>query len=220
MVLQWSPYVWSAGGALINREQSRVLYDSDAGVRALTLWKDLFVDMGSPGLSMTHNAHFTAGHVSIIMDGPWDLPRFRKLEHIDWGIAPLPAGPIDQVTYLAGEHLAIFKQSEHPEEAWTFLKWVTQPEVQAFFSIQSGYLPVRQSVLELPSYQAHLEDDWALRAFVDQMSLGRARRPIDLHRVEINRHIAEAIENALIGGEEPRAALRAAAAKSNALLRE
>jgi ABC-type glycerol-3-phosphate transport system substrate-binding protein len=220
MVLQWSPYIWGAGGALIDHEQTRVLYDSEAGVRALTFWKDLFLDMDSPALSMTHDAHFTAGHVSIIMDGPWDLPRFRELEHIDWGIAPLPAGPDEQVTYLAGEHLAIFRQTEHADEAWTFVKWVTQPEVQAFFSKESGYLPVRQSALDLPSYQEHLEDDWALRAFVDQMSLGRARRPIDLHQVEINRHIAEAIESALIGGEEPAAALRASAAKSNALLRE
>lgn len=218
MVLQWSPYIWSAGGYLINEDQTQVLYDSEAGVRALTLWKDLFVDMGSPGLSMTHDAHFAAGHVSMIMDGPWDLPMFKRLDDIDWAIAPLPAGPSEQVTYLAGEHLAVFKQTEHADAAWTFIKWVTQPEIQAFFSAESGYLPVRQSALDLPSYRAHLEDDWALRAFVEQLPLGRARRPIDLYHVEINRHIAEAIENALIGGVEPADALRASAAKSNALL--
>lgn len=220
MVLQWSPYIWSAGGHIIDRDQTRVLYDSEAGVQALTFWKDLFVDMDSPALSMTHDAHFTAGHVSMIMDGPWDLPRFRALEDIDWGIAPLPAGPTGQTTYLAGEHLAVFKDSEHADEAWTFVKWVTQPEIQAFFSIESGYLPVRQSTLELPTYRAHLEDDWALRGFVEQMSLGQARRPIDLHHVDINRHIAEAIERALIGGVEPGEALRASAAKSNELLRK
>lgn len=220
MVLQWSPYLWSAGGYIINEDQTEVLYDSEAGVEALTLWRDLYEEQGRPGTSMTHDAEFIGRHVSMIMDGPWDLPEFRRLEHIDWAIAPLPAGPEGRLTYLAGEHLAIFKSTEHADAAWTFVKWVTQPEVQAFFSRESGYLPVRQSTLDLPDYQAHLAEDWALKAFVDQMPLGRARRPIDYYHVEINHHIAEAIENALIGRTDPREALRASAAKSNALLTE
>lgn len=217
-VLQWSPYLWSAGGYIINPDQTAVMYDSDAGVEALTLWRDLYEGMGRPGTSMTHDAEFIGGHVSMIMDGPWDLPTFRRLAHIDWGVAPLPAGPEGRVTYLAGEHLAIFTSTEHPDEAWTFVKWVSQPEVQAFFSAESGYLPVRRSTLDLPAYQADLADDPALKAFVDQMPLGRARRPIDFYHVEINQHIAEAIENTLIGREDPREALRASAEKSNALL--
>lgn len=218
MVLQWSPYLWSAGGYIIDEAQTRVSYDSDAGVAALTLWRDLYEEMGRPGTSITHDAEFIGRHVSMIMDGPWDLPQFRRLENIDWGVAPLPAGPERQVTYLAGEHLAIFKSTEHADAAWTFVKWVTQPDVQAFFSRESGYLPVRRSTLDLPDYQAYLAEDRALKAFVDQMPLGQARRPIDFYHVEINQHIAEAIENTLIGRADPRGALRASAAKSNALL--
>ena len=218
MVLQWSPYLWSAGGHIINPEQTRVLYDSEAGVQALTLWRDLYEEMGRPATNMTHDAEFIGQQASMIMDGPWDLPQFRDLDHFEWGIAPLPAGQEGPVTYLAGEHLAVFKGSAHPAEAWAFVKWVTQPEVQAFFSRESGYLPVRQSTLDLPEYQADLAKDPALKAFVDQMPLGRARRPVDFYHVEINQHIAEAIENALIGRADPRQALRASAAKSNALL--
>lgn len=218
MVLQWSPYLWSAGGHIINQDQTAVQYHSDAGVEALTLWRDLYEGMGRPGTSMTHDAEFIGGHVSMIMDGPWDLPTFRRLEHIDWGIAPLPAGPQGSITYLAGEHLAIFKSTKHAEAAWTFAKWVTQPDVQGFFSRESGYLPVRRSTMELHDYQADLAEDWALKAFVDLMPLGQARRPIDYYHVEINQHIAEAIENTLIGRADPRSALRASAARSNALL--
>lgn len=219
MVLQWSPYLWSAGGYIINEDQTEVLYDSEAGVQALTLWRDLYEQQGRPATSMTHDAEFIGGQAAMIMDGPWDLPGFRKLEHIDWGVAPLPAGPEAQVTYLAGEHLAIFKSTEHRDAAWTFVKWVTRPEVQAFFSRESGYLPVRQSTLELPEYQAYLAEDWALKSFVDQMSLGRSRRPIDFHHVEINHHIATAIEQSLVGRADPREALQASAERSNALLK-
>lgn len=219
MVLQWSPFLWEAGGEIINPEQTEVLFNSPAGVQALTYWRDVYRDMGSPAQSLTHDLSFVSQHVSMIMDGPWDLPRLKELMPADWAVAPLPRGPQQQVTYLAGEHLAIFKQSAHPEAAWTFLKWVIQPETQARFSQQSGYLPVTRSTLELPSYQAYLETDPYLRAFVEQLPLGRPRPNIDYFQVEINRTIAEAIEQTLVGGRDPQQALDEAAARANALLR-
>ena len=219
MNLQWTTYLWQAGGELINPEQTRVLYDSEAGVQALNFWRELFLKMGSPANSITHDLSFVSGTVSMIMDGPWDLPGFRAIRNFEWGIAPLPAGPERQVTYIAGEHLAIFKQSRNPEAAWTFVKWVTQPEIQAMFSQDSGYLPVKQSTITLPEYQEYLATDAPLKAFVDQIPLGQVRPPIDFYHVEINHNIAEAIERTLLGGENARTALSQAAAKSNELLK-
>ena len=89
---------------------------------------------------------------------------------------------------------------------------------KAFFSMKSGYLPVRQSTLALRDYREFLATDTALRVFVDQMTSGRGRSPIDRHRIEINRTIAEAIEKATLGKMDPKAALDEAAATSNALL--
>ena len=220
MNLQWSSFLWQAGGSVIDEAQSEVLYAEDPGVRALEFWKDLYYLMGKPANSITHDLSFVTQSVSMIMDGPWDLPRFREIEDFEWAIAPLPAGSDGQVTYLAGEHMAIFRQSKHADAAWTFVKWVVQPEVQAFFSQESGYLPVRQSTLEVPAYRDALAEDERLRAFVEQVPLGRTRRPIDFHHVEINRHIAEAIERSLVGGEDSARMLRASAERSNALLAE
>ncbi len=218
MVLQWSTFLWQAGGDIIDEGQTEALYAQPAGVRALNYWKDLYVSMQRPAFSMPHDAMFVSGRVAMIMDGPWDLPRLHEAAPFEWAIAPLPAGPEGQVTYLAGEQLAIFRQSRHPDEAWTFIKWILQPEIQAFFSAESGYLPVRRSSLNLPAYQAHLEQDWALRAFIDQLPIARARRRIDDYHVEINRHVAEAIEQTLVGGADPATALAASAKRSNALL--
>ena len=218
MNLQWASFLWQAGGNVIDTTQSEVLYAEEPGVRALEYWKDLYYHMGKPANSITHDLSFVTQSVSMIMDGPWDLPRFREIEDFEWGIAPLPAGPAEKVTYLAGEHMAIFRQSAHPEAAWAFVKWVVQPEVQAFFSKESGYLPVRRSTLELSEYREALAEDDRLRAFVDQVPMGRTRRPIDFHHVEINRHIAEAIERSLVGDEDSAETLRASAERSNALL--
>jgi ABC-type glycerol-3-phosphate transport system substrate-binding protein len=218
MVLQWTPFLWQAGGSEINAEQTTVLFNSDAGVLALTLWKQMYDDLQSNMFSMAHDMGFASGHLAMVLDGPWNLPRYREMKNVDWAVAPLPAGPVKRATYIAGEHLAIFRQSRHPADAWKFVKWILKPEIQALFSMKSGYLPVRGSVLHLKEYREFLARDPALKAFVDQLSWGQGRQPIDYHRLEINRYLAEAIEKATLGKMDPKTVLDEAAAKSNVLL--
>jgi len=218
MVLQWTPYLWQAGGSEINNNQTQVLFNSDAGVKALTLWKTIYNDVRFNNFSMTHDMGFTSGTIAMIMDGPWDLPQLKKLVKFNWGITSLPEGPEKKATYLAGESMAIFMQSKNPDAAWTFVKWIVKPENQAFFSERSGYLPVCKSVLEMEDYQNYLNRDPLMKAFVDQMEIGFARATIDYNRVEINQNIAAAIEKAIIGNVDPKTALDEAAQKCNILL--
>ena len=44
----------------------------------------------------------------------------------------------------------------HPEEAWKFITWLIQPEIQEWWSMESNYLPIRRSVLKSPTYQEFL----------------------------------------------------------------
>lgn len=220
MVLQWSPYLWQAGGEIIDSSQSKVLFNSDAGINALTLWKEIYDDLDFSNYSFTHDMGLASGSMSMIMDGPWDLPTFRKMKNIDWAVAPLPAGPKGSATYIAGESLAIFKQSKNADASWTFIKWVTQPDIQAMFSMSSGYLPVRKSVLEREDYKSFLETDHAMRSFVEQIDIARQRTTIEKYFVNINQFIATAIEQTLIGNKSPKQALDEAAEKSNRLLNQ
>ena len=218
MVLQWSPYLWQAGGEIIDSSQSKVLFNSDAGVKALTLWKEIYDDLDFSNYSFTHDMGLASGSISMIMDGPWDLPTFRKMKNIDWAVASLPAGPEGSATYIAGESLAIFKQSKNADAAWTFVKWITQPDIQAMFSMSSGYLPVRKSVLDREDYKSFLENDHAMKSFVEQIGIARQRTTIEKYYVNINQFIATAIEQTLIGNKLPKQSLDEAAEKSNKLL--
>ncbi|MEW6654204.1 MAG: ABC transporter substrate-binding protein, partial [Bacteroidota bacterium] len=198
MVLQWEPFVWQAGGMLINEEQTEVLFNKEAGVHALSFWKKTFDMMDFSKFTLSHDIAFSSGTLAMVMDGPWNLPLYRKIKNFEWGIAPLPEGPKSKATYLAGEHLAVFKQSEYPDEAWKFIKWFVQPDNQALFSMKSGYLPVRKSALKLKSYKDFLNADPNMKSFVDQLAIGRARSSIDNYRVEINQSIAEAVEKTIL----------------------
>lgn len=218
MVLQFLPFLWQGGGNMINEDQTEVLFHQEPGIRALELWKAIYDTIDMQLFSLAHDMAFMSQRVAMILDGPWNLPSYRKMKEIDWGVAPLPAGPHGKATYLAGEKLVIFKNSKIPEKAWTFLKWMIQPEVQAEFSMLSGYLPVRKSTLDLLSYQEYLENDPALGTFVEQIQFGRGRRPVDYHRVEINQALAKSIEEVLTGNKDIKTALSEARDRCNQLL--
>lgn len=219
MVWQWLPYLWQADGEIINEEQTRVIFNEEPGVQALTLWQNIFNDLKLNTFTTDYDVAFASKHLAMSMDGPWNLPRFEKMmANLDWAFAPLPAGPKKRATVVGGEYLAIFKQSKYPNEAWKFLKWIIRPEIQAFWSMKSGYLPIRHAVSKIPEFQDYLNNHPNFKVFVEQMEVGQAQRPIDYYGIQITRYVAEAIEKATIGKINPKIALDEAAVKSNKLL--
>lgn len=217
MVWQWMPFLWQAGGEIINAEQTRVLFNSDAGVRALNFWKQIYAALNLRSFTTDYEAAFPSGVLSMAFDGPWNLPRWKDRK-IDWAIGGLPAGPVKRATNVGGEYLAIFKQSKHPHEAWKFLRWMATPEVQARWSMLSGYLPIRHAALRIEEYKRYLDEHPGLKEYVAQMDYGQSPPPIDYFSLEISRAMAEAIEKATLGSVDTRTALDEAAAKCNKLL--
>jgi len=220
MMWQWTPFLWQAGGYLVDEEQTEILWGRQPGIDALSLWKSIY--------EIQNQRTFTSGdpltvmasqQIAMMLDGPWNLPRYPELfSRFDWGVAMLPEGPEKRATVVAGEYLAIFKQSRNPDAAWAFVKWMIQPEIQAFWSMESGYLPIRQSVVDVPEFQEFLQENAPQRAFVEQMQFAQAQRPIDFNTMEIQRLLSEAIERATVGGEEAEAVLTETAAEATALL--
>jgi len=221
MEWQWMPFLWQAGGDIVDSLQTRILVNSIEGVQALGLWRQIYNFENQSRFSVDYDAAFVSQQVAMIVDGPWDLPRYRKiLTNFRWGVAPLPAGPAGRSTIVGGEYLAIFKQSKHPKQAWTFIKWLMKPEVQALWSMKSGYLPVRKSVMKLEDYQQYLRTHPRFAEYVKSLDFGRAPRPIDYNELETSRYIAEAIEKATLGNSDPKSVLDEAAQKANKLLRK
>ena len=214
------PFLWQAGGDIINLSQSQILVNDSGGVQSLALWKEIYNYQGQSRFTVDYDAAFVSQQAAMIMDGPWDLPRYRRiLSNFNWGVAPLPAGPAGRATIVGGEYLAIFKQSKHPQQAWTFVKWLMRPEVQALWSMKSGYLPIRKSVMELSEYQEFLKTHPRFAVYVNELKYGRSPCPIDYNGLEISRIIAEAIEKATLGKSDPKSDLDNATRKSNELLK-
>lgn len=222
MMWQWTPFLWQAGGYLVDEEQTEILWGRQSGIDALSLWKSIYEQQNQ--MTFTSGDPLTvmaSQQIAMMLDGPWNLPRYPELfSRFDWGVAMLPEGPVKRATVVAGEYLAIFKQSQNPDAAWEFVKWMIQPEIQAFWSMESGYLPIRRSVVDVPEFQAFLQENPPQQAFVEQMQFAQAQRPIDFHTMEIQRLLSEAIERATVGGEDVETVLTETAQEATTLLQE
>jgi ABC-type glycerol-3-phosphate transport system substrate-binding protein len=219
-VWQFMPFLWQAGGDLVDSAQSHAIFNEAPGTEALSLWKELYLEQKLSSFTTDFDVAFTSKRLAMAMDGPWNLPRYKDLlKNLNWSFAPLPAGPKTQATVVGGEYLAIFKQSKHPKEAWKFIKWMIRPEIQAFWAMKSGYLPIRHAVLNVPEFQKYLTENPNFKVFVDQMEYGHAQRPIDYGALEITHNVAEAIERATLGKMDVQKALNDAAVKSNIALK-
>ena len=186
---------------------------------ALTYWQQIYRELKLSSYTTDYDVAFTSQRQAMALDGPWNLPRYvTLLKHFDWGFAPLPAGPARKATIIGGEYLTIFKQSKNPAEAWKFIKWVIQPENQAFWAMKSSYLPVTRAVLQVPEFQSYLAGHANFKVFVDELEYSLASRPIDYNGLQITRHVAEALERATVGDVDPATALNEMAQKSNQLL--
>jgi len=65
------------------------------------------------------------------------------------GIAPLPTfGSHPPVSTLGGWHLGIAKNSQHAEEAWAFIEFLTSHHAQRVMAIRSGIQAARRAVYD------------------------------------------------------------------------
>jgi sn-glycerol 3-phosphate transport system substrate-binding protein len=126
---------------------------------------------------------------------------------------------------IYGRALWILKSrpKEEQEAAWKFIKWLMEPEQQAEWYAGSGYLPVNVKAFDMPAAK-EIEAKYPqfktiaqlyLAAPSDPAHLGPVLGPFNDIRIEIVRH---AIEEMLVGGKDPIAAINDAAKDANNLL--
>lgn len=77
----------------------------------------------------------------------------------DWGMAVIPqADPEHPVTVLYGPNFVLFNSTpEQQRTAWEFVKFFTSTENCVRWTINTGYLPIRESAAADPRLQEHFE---------------------------------------------------------------
>jgi multiple sugar transport system substrate-binding protein len=88
------------------------------------------------------------------------------------GESTLPAGPKHQYTEMFGAPMIMFKgaSAAQKDAGWTFLKWLTEAAQTAYWSENTGYMPVRQSALKMGTMRSYYSHNPQQRAAVLQLN--------------------------------------------------
>ncbi|WP_096436808.1 ABC transporter substrate-binding protein [Alteribacter populi] len=164
--------IYQAGGYVIDTENNTAGHNTNEGIEGIKFWVDLIHKYEvSPSIQqMTDNpptSMFESGNVAMFVSGSWFAPVFATNEYtkdrVD--VAQLPSGK-EKSTIIHGLGNVISSHTEHPDEAWEFLKFLGS-ERAAEIQAESGTV--------IPAYEG-IETKWVeslpnfnAQAFIDQL---------------------------------------------------
>ncbi len=147
-----SGWLTAAGGGLLNKDWTKSNATNPVNIKAMQfvqdlVWKNKVAPRpGSPDFPLLE-----AGRVGMITAGRWAVNTFILAKWNDYNVQLAPIlGPGRKTTFGVGAH-PILKNAKYPEEAWTFLKYLSTRPAMAY-TTKNGYSnPSRRSVANDPS---------------------------------------------------------------------
>jgi len=161
----WAGIMASNGGDLIDLDTMKFGIDTQIARDAMAYVYDLVhLHKGAPGPIERKNPRqlWLNGDAGMVL-GP-GTTEWTDTEH-DFTVLPNPMGTVRRVMPGGAQPLAIYPGSEHIEEAWTFIKWVNRPDIQAWITNSLGLFP--------PSRRSSIAmvDDPIIRTFGMQLEV-------------------------------------------------
>jgi multiple sugar transport system substrate-binding protein len=149
--------VWDAGGAELSSDNSKSAINSPEAVEGVEFFAGLVKDGLADPSQLERDGtqvenQFKGGKIAVWIGGPWVLPSAQRKDDTNWvpparknvALAPMPAGPKGEAfTFVGGSDLMMFKSSQHKNEAWEVMKYLSQDQVQTDYAKLLGMFPAR-----------------------------------------------------------------------------
>jgi multiple sugar transport system substrate-binding protein len=217
--LMWWTLIHQFGGTPYNEGATQAQFNSDAGVQALT-WLVDNIKQGYSPKNVANDAQaiaFRQGKDALTWDGIWMMNEWAKVKSLDWGAAPIPNIGGTQAVWASSHNFTITKQAStdknKAQAAKVFIKWVSDHSIDW---AKSGQVPARKSVRDSAEFQ-QLEVQSIAAKELDFVKFPPATPGIG----EITTPTFElAVNKAVLGKQDPKAALDDATKKANQLLAE
>ncbi len=147
------------GGRPLNADESDITFDSDAGIKAATLYSRFAKEAGmeSYGQDEARQA-FPAGTLGIMLESSSLLTRFVKAagDNFDVIVKGVPLEADDKSTIYfptGGSAVVLLSEDEAKQKAaWEYIQFITGPEGAKVVVENTGYAPTNALVLEDAAY--------------------------------------------------------------------
>jgi multiple sugar transport system substrate-binding protein len=218
----WSQFLYQNGGTILNADNTRAAFNSEAGVQAVDFYKS-FVDDGTGiiwGASQGDRQNgIKDGRIGMFTDGPYYMGIMKSGAPEmsgKWGVAPAPYSK-QPGSYLGGTGLSIPVNAPHPQEAWDFISFMLRPENATKIFTIAGAAPGLTAALQDPKVDKpdpYFTDQNTLPVFLKAMSTA-SHFPYVSQWDTIQSTIDTGLEAAFLGKASPQDALNSAAQKVN-----
>lgn len=221
VALQYAPLLRTEGGELLTPDGKQAAFNSEAGVRALQRYVDLFhthkvaslVELpGDPQVSAIGR-----GAAAQIISGQFELASVKQADPAVYeqiGVALPPAGASGQpVTMSSFSGFMMNKNARNKADAWTLMRHIVSPSSLTVIDSTSLFLPPRESLQSAD----FVTSDPLFQAFADNLQYGRGNPNVP-QWVEVRNTLAEHLIAAINQQMTPEAALAAAEQRVNEVL--
>ena len=210
-------FIFQNDGQVIAPDGSKVLIDEPASCDTIKFLYNFVSSGESPDGATMASADpatqlFPGGRVAMIVAGSWMARTYADAD-ANIGVAPLPMGK-QRATIIHGLSNVIWSGTQHPEEAWEFLK---------FLGSEQAGLILAQSGTVIPAYQG-LQDAWVesipdmdLKVFIDALDYA-VPYPTAAQGMEWNTKISTVLGEVWAGNVSIDDACTMAADEANAVL--
>lgn len=131
---RWLPFLYQAGGSVLNEDWTEVTFDSDEAREAL----EFYVGMVTDGFAGSHSMvdagwggeAFGQGRVAMAMEGNWVIAYLRdQFPDLNWGTAVLPAHPDGgRASMVFTVCYGVASNNDYPEQSWELVNFLTGAE--------------------------------------------------------------------------------------------
>lgn len=193
-------------------ENGNVTLNSPEAVEALKYYTDFFTEHKVVPNPVEYNREllpvlFKEGKIAMYVIGPWGKALMGvdpDNEDTPYKSAPLPEGK-KMANVLVSDSMMVSEQTDHPEEAWKFIEFMTSLEEQTEFDKSNGSLPLLTEEAKDPFFK----EDPYFSTFVDMIEYGEPQ-PMPAVWEPFQDVITTAVQRAL-DGEDPQKVLDDAA---------
>jgi sn-glycerol 3-phosphate transport system substrate-binding protein len=203
---------------------TEALVNNDAGVKTLTWWKEMVDSKTSANLGRktddTKKA-FLAGQIAMTLDSTASLRGIvsgaEGKFQVGTGPLPKPSDAKEGGVVVGGASLYILNNKSEAEQqgAWEFIKFLTNPQTQAWWNVNTGYFPITKKAYDEQIIKDNLTKFPQFQTAIDQLHKTKANTATQGAVMgvfpEARQIVETAIEEALTGKKAPKDALDNAA---------
>ena len=212
------------GENLMTEDGKQVLFDTPENVEALQFWLDLQnkYQIMAPGIVQWTDlpTQFLAGEVAMIYHTTGNMANINDNAEFEFGTAFLPghkrvAAPTGGGNFYISSGIS----EERVQAAWKFIKFATETERAAQWSLDTGYVATRESCFETDLIKNYYEELPQAKVAYDQIPYSGPELTT-YNAAEIWRVLNDNIQAAVVGDATAQEALTAAQEQATEILAE